>query len=225
MRNLFFTGIVACLFATTTGAQSEPPLPAGAEALEAKLMTRVGSQTRGWIKREAARQQTAGNTSERSVRNAIAANRSFSGLPESDINALAFLVMMESAKSAREDLKAIMDGVKQINDAKASLRKNAQQAKRAPENENASRAKAAPPSRQSAKPIRTAVQPAPIPKAQFARQLELAKNDLDSLSEMGEMESLRMQMTMDRMSKADAAASNAMKKFSDTAQQITQNLK
>jgi hypothetical protein len=138
---------------------------------------------------------------------------------------LAFLVMMEAAKSAREDLKAIMSGVKQINDAKASLRQSAQQAKRAASNENASRAKAASAPRQSAKPTRASVQPTPIPKAQFARQLESAKNDLDSLSEMGEMESLRMQLVMDRMSKADSAASNAMKKFSDTAQPITQNLK
>jgi hypothetical protein len=48
---------------------------------------------------------------------------------------------------------------------------------------------------------------------------------LDSLSEMGEMESLRLQMAMDRQSKALSTASNTLKKLSDTAQSITQNLK
>ena len=37
---------------------------------------------------------------------------------DGDIMALAFIVIMEAAKSAREDLKAIMDGVKAINKEK-----------------------------------------------------------------------------------------------------------
>jgi hypothetical protein len=40
----------------------------------------------------------------------------------SDIEALMFLVLMQAAKSAQEDLKAIMNGVKAINDAKAKMR-------------------------------------------------------------------------------------------------------
>ena len=36
--------------------------------------------------------------------------------------AMVFLVLMQAAKSAREDLKAIMDGVKGINAAKQALR-------------------------------------------------------------------------------------------------------
>ena len=39
-----------------------------------------------------------------------------------DIMAIAFIVMMEAAKDAREDLKAIMDGVKAINTAKHRMR-------------------------------------------------------------------------------------------------------
>jgi hypothetical protein len=48
---------------------------------------------------------------------------------------------------------------------------------------------------------------------------------LDSMSEMGEMESLRLQMAMDRMSKLMTMLSNLLKKASDTSQTITQNLK
>ena len=48
---------------------------------------------------------------------------------------------------------------------------------------------------------------------------------LDSLSEMGEMESLRLQMAMDRKSKMMTTLSNLLKKMSDTSSSITQNIK
>ena len=44
------------------------------------------------------------------------------GLADGDVMAMVFLVLMQAAKSAREDLKAIMDGVKGINAAKQALR-------------------------------------------------------------------------------------------------------
>ena len=54
---------------------------------------------------------------------------------------------------------------------------------------------------------------------------ETVKNQLDSLGEMGEMESLRLQMAMDRLSKMMSTLSNLLKKISDTASAITQNIK
>jgi hypothetical protein len=56
-------------------------------------------------------------------------------------------------------------------------------------------------------------------------QIDQIKADLDSLSEMGEMESLRLQMAMDRLSKLMSTLSNLLKKTSDTASSIVQNLK
>ena len=47
----------------------------------------------------------------------------------------------------------------------------------------------------------------------------------DDMSEMGEMESLRLQMAMDRMSKMMSTLSNLLKKMADTAEGIAQNLK
>ena len=55
--------------------------------------------------------------------------------------------------------------------------------------------------------------------------IEAIKKDLDSMSEMGETESLRLQMAMDRMSKMLSTLSNLLKKMSDTADGIVQNLK
>jgi len=57
------------------------------------------------------------------------------------------------------------------------------------------------------------------------REMQQLKQQLDSLSELGETESLRLQMAMDRMSKMMSTLSNLLKKISDTAQSITQNLK
>ena len=51
------------------------------------------------------------------------------------------------------------------------------------------------------------------------------KNDLDNMSEMGETESLRLQMAMDRLSKMMSTLSNLLKKASETASGITQNIK
>jgi len=51
------------------------------------------------------------------------------------------------------------------------------------------------------------------------------KDELNSMSEMGEMESLRLQMAMDRLSKLMSTISNLLKKASDTQNSITQNLK
>ena len=69
----------------------------------------------------------------------------------------------------------------------------------------------------------------PRSESRAARDLDLAmaaaKDSLDSLGEMGETESLRLQMAMDRLSKFLPALSNFPKKAGDTADSITQNLK
>jgi alpha-D-ribose 1-methylphosphonate 5-triphosphate synthase subunit PhnL len=64
-----------------------------------------------------------------------------------------------------------------------------------------------------------------ITKKTLIKGKEILKNKLDSLSEMGEMESLRLQMAMDRLSKMMTTLSNILKKISDTASTITQNIK
>ena len=124
--------------------------------------------------------------------------------PDGDIMALAFIVTMEASKAAQDDLKAIMAKVKAINSQK--------------------------------KKMRDVISSAKAGNLDFEGTFQLMavgvnalidqmKNDLDSMSEMGEMESLRLQMAMDRLSKLMSTLSNILKKMSDTASQITQNLK
>jgi len=64
-----------------------------------------------------------------------------------------------------------------------------------------------------------------ITKKEIDNLVDKMKSDLDSMSEMGEMESLRLQMAMDRLNKMMSTLSNILKKISDTGQQITQNIK
>lgn len=121
------------------------------------------------------------------------------GLGTHDIETLTFLVMAEAAKDAREDLKAIMAQVKAINYAKQQCKTLACLA--------------------ALKPNKDVDQPT----LDVVR--DRVKDKLDSLSEMGEMESLRLQMAMERMSKVSSMLSNLQKKLSDTQQGIIQSEK
>lgn len=51
------------------------------------------------------------------------------------------------------------------------------------------------------------------------------KAKLDSMNEMGEMDSLRLQMAMDRLGKMMETLSNIMKKIDDTDSAIVNNMK
>lgn len=166
-----------------------------------------------------------------------------------DIMALAFLVMMEAAKSAREDLKAIMDQVKAINTAKQGMRELISKVSRdvaanapcPPETRaldfsrglGSERAyhRALLPVLDAEAPGGVRYAPADLWRGKLERAADLQgvvdglKGQLDSLSELGEMESLRLQMAMDRLSKMMSTLSNVLKKTSDTAAGIMRNLK
>ena len=129
-------------------------------------------------------------------------------MQESDVETLAFLVHIQASKSAREDLKAIMDSVKEINKSKEAFR------------DDSNKAKAEDIDFESAFQLLAVL----CGKA-IESETDAVQDKLDSLSEMGEMESLRLQMAMDRRSKLMSTLSNLLKKISDTQSQIVQNLK
>jgi hypothetical protein len=52
-----------------------------------------------------------------------------------------------------------------------------------------------------------------------------AKSALDSMSELGEEQSLRLQMAMDRLSKMEATLANVLREISETDSTLVQNLK
>jgi hypothetical protein len=222
MRRSLLAFLVVGVIAQVALAQQAPPFPPGALETEARLMTRVGPATRTWIRQEAARRVSAGDTSEAAVQRSVLAYRNLGGLADGDITAIVFLVMMEAAKSAQEDLKAIMDGVKKVNAAKQDARQ--QQAAVKSGTARIADTRAATPTPPLVARQAQAV-PATMSSAELDRRLASARGNRDALNELGELHSLRMQMAMDRQSKIMSTLSNILKKMSDTSATITQNLK
>ena len=64
-----------------------------------------------------------------------------------------------------------------------------------------------------------------VTKTEIDTIVDKMKTDLNSMNEMGEMESLRLQMAMNRLSKMMSMMSNMLKQMSNTAQAIIQNMK
>jgi predicted transcriptional regulator len=128
------------------------------------------------------------------------------GIDATDIEAVAFIVLMQASKSAQEDLKMMMEQLKNItaqkNKVRAALKESAE---RGLDLLSVSAALSA---------VTT--------KAFIDRAVE-EMDDLDSPN--GELAALRLQMMMDRLSKLMSTLSNILKKMSDTASQITQNMK
>lgn len=139
----------------------------------------------------------AGAVSLPSADGADVAYPDFGAASEGDIEALAFIIMMQEAKSARDDLKAIMEATKAANDRKAAQRDAMRAGKQA---------------MQDAKD-----------GAQDDR--DAAKGGLDTLSDMGEQDQLHLQLAMDRYWKAMSTLSNLMHKQGDTASAIIGNMK
>ena len=142
---------------------------------------------------------------------------------------------MQASKSAQEDLKAIMAKVKSINEQKAKLRNAMNKINNSPTINNvqldsfhllSNRTIALQQDRnpESIKLVRS-TRAKQVSKTDLDAMVIKLKGDLDSMSEMGEMESLRLQMLMDRKSKMMSTLSNLLKKIHDTQQSIIQNLK
>lgn len=153
-----------------------------------------------------------------------------------DIDALCQIVMAQCAKDTEVDLRAMLNELQNSQKVKAELRALLGDIHKELElSRPASTPCASPNCRSFEGRLRTLAAKLP-PKARLAIQpigtlgdLSRAeaslKGSLDSLSEMGEMEALRLQMAMDRMSKLMSTLSNLMKKASETSAGIIANLK
>lgn len=177
------------------------------------------------------------------------ADRVPSDLVGTDIEALAFSVLMEATKSADEDLKMIMAEVKAMTNAKQKLRDLINMVNKDVATNSSCMDKARSLDLSNGMGSEEAYHHVPIPVpdpssvggvrlvitdlyngillnvAELRSILNELKGQLDSMSELSEMESLRLQMVMDRRSKIITTLSNIMKKVSATSDNITQNLK
>ncbi|HNR15547.1 MAG TPA: hypothetical protein PKG90_02650 [Chitinophagaceae bacterium] len=234
MKTLLAFLVCSLLLITFTATAQNEPSPQ-AEAFYNKAMAEINSKHVRWIK------TTAAEVNEKKLSDADVMTRSKSygvlgNMNGQDIEAIAFLVLMQASKSAQEDLKAIMAKVKSINEQKAKLRNamNKINSSRTISNVqldsfhlviNQSKALQKGNNPDTVKLARSASGKSTVSKKELDAIKEKMKGDLDSMSEMGEMESLRLQSAMDRMSKMNSTLSNLLKKIHDTQQSIIQNLK
>lgn len=206
-----------------------PNFPVGAEQRHAQLMTQVSPQAKTWILQEAGRFATHPGISEQAaIANVKARFPTLGSNVGCAIETMIFIVLMEAAKSARSDLKSIMEAVKAINEAKERARhaKSPVQMTTAPIHHGTPSAFSgaiAP----KLTPVlgRMLTSTAPMSKAQLDAQINMARNDVDKLSEMEKMESLRLQMASDRSAKMMTALSNVLKKMMSTESTTIKNLK
>ena len=234
MKTLLAFLVCSLLLITFTATAQNEPSPQ-AEAFYNKAMAEINSKHVRWIK------TTAAEVNEKKLSDADVMTRSKSygvlgNMNGQDIEAIAFLVLMQASKSAQEDLKAIMAKVKSINEQKAKLRNamNKINSSRTISHVqldsfhlviNQSKALQKGNNPDTVKLARSASGKSTVNKKELDAIKEKMKGDLDSMSEMGEMESLRLQSAMDRMSKMNSTLSNLLKKIHDTQQSIIQNLK
>jgi hypothetical protein len=160
-------------------------------------------------------------------------------LSDSDIEGVAFIVMMQATNDMDKDLKAIMDEVKSMTAAQAKLRDLINQVNKDVANNAKQDAPCLTPVCRSLpsqlsqlaamtanlqKPVRMQVPPH-VTFASLQSLENQLKQQLDSMNELSEMTSLRLQMMMDRRSKFISTLSNIMKKISTTQDTLVQNLK
>jgi len=168
--------------------------------------------------------------------------QSASGAQSADIDAMAFLVLMEAAQQSDEDLQAQMNQMSRINQQKHAMRQIIRQI----EKENSEISKTSQKNLPCATPFCRSlpstiaginagnaglVQPinlqpaATITSGQLASVKSQISQSLDSLSELSETQSLRLQMAMDQRSKFIETLSNIEKSISDVDDSILQNMK
>ena len=111
---------------------------------------------------------------------------------------------MEAAKDAESDLKSVMAETKKINEEKKQKRDQLSGAQ---------------------KNAKGMLQNANVKPCTGDNCRPANENNKDSLSEVGEEQTLKLQMVMDRMTKFEETASNILKKMSNTSDSILQNLK
>lgn len=212
-----------CLLLGISATAQREPTPEE-EAFFTRAMSQINAKHIRWVK-STALESNQKNQSPDDIMIKSRAYGNLGGMNGQDIEALAFLVLMQAAKSAQEDLKAIMAKVKSINDQKAKMRAALANL----ENKNATftRVQLDSINRLLMKPVAVRRQDSkkPVTKQEINDLAVKMKGDLDSMSELGEMESLRMQMYMDRRSKMMSTLSNILKKISSTLDNIIANLK
>ena len=213
--------------ALTAGAQS--PIPTDAEAFYQKAMKQINQKHIAWIKRTAPGINKQ-KIDEAGIRSQVVIYGRGSNFSTMDIDALVSLLMMQCAKEEEQELRDQAEEMKRRNEEKKKLR----EARELMEKNKGSLSRNMADSFKTlagikmnnmirynlAKTVNT-----PVSAAESKAIQDSLKGKIDSMNDMSEMTSLRLQMIMDRRSKMISTLSNIMQKIAATQDTIVQNLK
>ena len=210
------------------------------------LHSKLQPSARGWVEQQAKLESQKQSPDAASI--AAAARNRFPG-PNSgassmhamDIDALVAIVMMQAASDAEKDLQNAMAQMQAATKAKQQVRQLMQQmqaeeaamrsqikneyCQTVPCRELPSRLKELSAATATfPHPVRITA-PADLTAANLSTLVNQLKSDLDSMNEVSDMTSMRLQMLMDRRSKFIETLSNLMKKIDETSSSILQNIK
>lgn len=200
-------------------------------AFQAKAMNQINPKHIRWIK-SSATDISSGKILLDSLDQQATSYGQLNNLQDIDIEALISLVMMEASNDAEEDLRKLMIEMNEANKKKKAMRDavNLMKKKQAELKNKVRQEYTSRKQYDSLKKMLTPLAvinpgPASVSTVEWNDLLNSTRDKLDSMSEMGEMESLRLQMAMDRMSKMMTTLSNLLKKISKTEDDIINNLK
>jgi hypothetical protein len=214
------------LVTTMTTTMTLREIPLSAKTRHEALIRQLSPAAKVWVNGATIRVKATGRLpTDTELRATVRAN-TWSVLGSQggqDIEALAFLVMMEAAKSAREDLKAAMDAVRHENEKVNAV-------KVAPAGKTNSTKIEWPPrgiaaAQVSVRGATSRIAPAPAKTSLLSRELSSNQEHLDNMGDMTQLMQMRLQKYLDAYSKMFEMLSNVMKKMSATSASIVQNLK
>jgi len=206
-------------------------MPEEGVAFHAKAMNQINSRHVQWIKSTALEIGSGKMPLEALSQRAKSLGEIYN-LPSMGIEAIIALVFMQISIDAREDMRKLLEEMNETNKKKKAMRDavNLMKKKQAELKNNARQEYTSRKQYDSLKKLLTPSAvinsgPASANAAEWNVLLNNTRDKLDRMNEMGEMESLRLQLIMDRMSKMMSTLSNIMKKISKTQDEIIGNLK
>jgi hypothetical protein len=137
----------------------------------------------------------------------------FGNLDGVDVEALAFIVLTDAAQSAEQDLKTVMDQIKDVNKQKDALRQELSKSNSLKPNIRKAQAHTL--------PTAFTVPPPLPPNATVAQK----QHRLDDLNDLGDLMQIKIQTEMSQMQSAQHMASNIMKSLNDSRTSVLKNLK
>lgn len=232
MKTVLFFFLLS--FAILSRANSQTQFPQNYEAFYQKAINQINPIYVKGIKANAIKIKDK-NVSVVDIKSMISQDKTFNNIQNEDIESIVVLVMMQAAKDAHEEQKEILNKIKATNKKKKEL---GEALEKLDKNKNTI-------TRTQLDSVKLLLLKKPSTTLKSDRQrvyttkintvsvkenevdatMNKAKSDLDSLSEMGEMNYIKLQMTMDRLAQFESILSNIMKKISDTQESIIQNLK